>query len=301
MSSRPVPPAATTAPATGVAPPGAPTKPKFLREVLAETPRFSLASRSAASKGPARPSALLVKVPKWLADEWRAASPGTSLGSLMCQHARPVTKYAVELHDVPTAAVKLPRSFTATPVPIPTTFAFSELATARGRSDHIEAYAHGEMSLTPSIKDPAYIALSRARSAPKKQTLEAISADQHIKNQMVEGLYSNGNQPAHRVIASAQPVRREGVRLTKTMSRADLRTTLITLLREYTYWDLKTLQERTQEPMTYLKEVLNEVAVHVTRGPYQHKWTMKPELRESLAKSAEADEDVSMDVDGAEK
>ena len=58
------------------------------------------------------------------------------------------------------------------------------------------------------------------------------------------------------------------------LPRNELLDLLFPLFAEHTYWRLKTLKQRTQQPEAYLKEVLGEIGVLVKRGPYVGCWTL---------------------------
>lgn len=45
------------------------------------------------------------------------------------------------------------------------------------------------------------------------------------------------------------------------------------------YWAAKALTEHVRQPQAYLKEVLQDVATLVPRGPYVGMWTLKEEFR----------------------
>ena len=50
--------------------------------------------------------------------------------------------------------------------------------------------------------------------------------------------------------------------------------------KEYTYWPLRSLKERLNQPETYLRQTLEMVAVMLRSGPHAMQWQLKPESRE---------------------
>lgn len=76
------------------------------------------------------------------------------------------------------------------------------------------------------------------------------------------------------------------VRLEKT----ELLDLLFPLFEQAPYWHAKTLGEHTKQPVTYLKEVLAEVAVLVRAGPYAGMWTLKPEYKNQADRTAKKEE-----------
>lgn len=65
------------------------------------------------------------------------------------------------------------------------------------------------------------------------------------------------------------------------LPREELIELLITLFRQHTYWNMKGLKDQTEQPETYLREVLTSVANLNKRGPYAGMWSIRPELKES--------------------
>lgn len=61
--------------------------------------------------------------------------------------------------------------------------------------------------------------------------------------------------------------------------RNELLDVLFKLFEEYEYWSLKGLKGRTKQPESYLKEVLDEIADLIKKGPYSMKYSLKPEYR----------------------
>jgi transcription initiation factor TFIIF subunit beta len=55
---------------------------------------------------------------------------------------------------------------------------------------------------------------------------------------------------------------------------------LFRLFELYDYWTMKGLRERTKQPESYLKEVLDTMAVLIKKGPYAMKYSLKPEFKQ---------------------
>lgn len=63
------------------------------------------------------------------------------------------------------------------------------------------------------------------------------------------------------------------------MPQKDLFDLLFRLFEEYEYWLMKGLKERTRQPELYLKELLEQIANLIKKGPYTSKYNLKPEYR----------------------
>lgn len=50
---------------------------------------------------------------------------------------------------------------------------------------------------------------------------------------------------------------------------------------EYTYWPLRVLKERLQQPEAYLREVLSKIAFQAKSGVHMMEWQLRPEYRMS--------------------
>lgn len=98
-----------------------------------------------------------------------------------------------------------------------------------------------------------------------------------------------------------QPARNKADGRAIRMPKNDLLDLLFRLFEEYEYWLMKGLKERTRQPETYLKELLEEIANLIKKGPYTSKYNLKPEykrLRDAeRAARAEPERDDDDDVE----
>jgi len=63
------------------------------------------------------------------------------------------------------------------------------------------------------------------------------------------------------------------------MAKNDLIDLIFTTFEKSTYFDLKTLEDETDQPTLYLKEVLNELCIYNKRGPHKGMYEIKPEFK----------------------
>ena len=76
--------------------------------------------------------------------------------------------------------------------------------------------------------------------------------------------------------------------------------TLFGLFEKHQYYNIKDLAKGTKQPITYLKEILNEVCHYNVKNPHKNMWELKPEYRHYKAKPEEEtknDGDDSSDDD----
>lgn len=61
--------------------------------------------------------------------------------------------------------------------------------------------------------------------------------------------------------------------------REDLENMVFKLFESKAYWSLKELTESTDQPVSFLKEVLNDICTLHRRGKYKSKYELKPEYK----------------------
>lgn len=73
--------------------------------------------------------------------------------------------------------------------------------------------------------------------------------------------------------------------------------------REFQYWPMKALRQRTQQPDSYLRQVLEEVAVLIKSGRFANNYTLSDAYRDmggNEAKEAAAEAEDGDDDEGEE-
>lgn len=185
-----------------------------------------------------------------------------------------------------------------TPPPQPQTGASSSTATAAGdnrngghrytpyvktipKKTALVGKACHECIVTPSLRDGNY---SKVVSQRKAQEAEASKAKVTFLNEIPGvntasfGQNLRGHSSAFMRAQKKDPKSVEG-KATR-LPQNELLDLLFKLFEEYDYWGMKGLRERTKQPETYLKEVLDTMAVLIKKGPYAMKYTLKPEFKQ---------------------
>lgn len=70
---------------------------------------------------------------------------------------------------------------------------------------------------------------------------------------------------------------------------------LFAAFEKHQYYNIKDLVKITKQPITYLKEILNEVCNYNSKNPHRNMWELKPEYRHYKEQQAEAKKDESDD------
>ncbi|KAL8952949.1 MAG: hypothetical protein Q9222_001168 [Ikaeria aurantiellina] len=61
----------------------------------------------------------------------------------------------------------------------------------------------------------------------------------------------------------------------------DLKDMIFNCFRKYNYWPIRAMKNELDQPETYLRQVLEEVAQLVRNGPFANCWQLRPEYKES--------------------
>ena len=72
----------------------------------------------------------------------------------------------------------------------------------------------------------------------------------------------------------------KNINKTARMPQNELLDLIYECFKEYTYWPLRSLKERVQQPEAYLRQTLEMVAIMLRSGPHAMQWQLKPESRE---------------------
>ncbi|KAL8993119.1 MAG: hypothetical protein Q9169_006586 [Polycauliona sp. 2 TL-2023] len=80
----------------------------------------------------------------------------------------------------------------------------------------------------------------------------------------------------------------------------ELKDLIFGCFRKYTYWAIRNMRKTLDQPESYLKEVLEEVAMMARSGSYTNLWQLKPEYRESSYDDINADVAPGEDLGASE-
>ncbi|RIA96850.1 transcription initiation factor IIF, beta subunit-domain-containing protein [Glomus cerebriforme] len=75
---------------------------------------------------------------------------------------------------------------------------------------------------------------------------------------------------------------------TTRMPKNELIDLLFGAFEKYTYWTLRGLKDYAKQPESYLKDVLNEIAILDKRGPYNNCYHLKPEYSQQSSAASES-------------
>ncbi|KAJ1554133.1 hypothetical protein HK405_005918 [Cladochytrium tenue] len=248
-----------------------------LRQRARETESV-LSTRDAATK------VWLVKVPSFVADRWaevNAQNPdgGVDLGTLRVESTpgepASMAKISIKLPDIEWSQ-DLPRSYklSITNLAPQRSYVFTEADS--GKAEEVVGKIQHEAALTPILDDQyREIMRSRAQSAShKRKNIVTINERETKRNWRVHAANVAVDEGIALGAKKAPPTLDKRERL----PRNDLVGLILDAFTEYPYWTFKGLQERTNQPHAWLKEVIGDVLVLVKSGAYHGHYTLKPEL-----------------------
>ncbi|XP_062861882.1 general transcription factor IIF subunit 2b [Trichomycterus rosablanca] len=221
----------------------------------------------------------LVKVPKYLAQQWGKASGRGEVGKLKITKHQGKTMVSFNLNEElsvvensseKSKSVRAPREhpFTMQTVGGQTLAVFSESS-----SDQVtlEGMVVQRAECRPAVNE-SYMKL-------KKLQIEESTKPLRLSQQLEKAVTNNYKPVSNHSynVEFEKKKKEEGKR-----ARADKQKVLEMLFsafEKHQYYNIKDLVEITKQPVIYLKEILREIGVYNSRGPHKSTWELKPEYR----------------------
>ncbi|CAB1327382.1 unnamed protein product [Coregonus sp. 'balchen'] len=240
----------------------------------------------------------LVKVPKYLSQQWAKASGRGEVGKLRIGKNQGKAEVAFTLNEDLTmidslgdkpSGVQAPRDhpFTMQTVGGQTLAVFTE--TQSGQS---EERSDGSTSVSGAGTGPDKISLEgvvvqRAECRPavsesymklKRLQMEELSKPVRLSQQLDKAVTTNYKPVAnHSYNWNRQEKKEDGKR-----ARADKQQVLDMLFsafEKHQYYNIKDLVDITKQPVSYLKEILRDIGIYNVKGTHKNTWELKPEYR----------------------
>lgn len=137
-----------------------------------------------------------------------------------------------------------------------------------------------ECLVTPSFEDQNYSKVVSQRRAMEESASRAkVTLLDNIPGMNATSFGSVGLKNNLFMRAQQRNTKQSDGKATR-IPRNELLDLLFRLFEEYDYWTMKGLRERTKQPESYLKEVLDTMAVLIKKGPYAMKYSLKPEFKQ---------------------
>uniref|UniRef100_A0A8C1WS01 General transcription factor IIF subunit 2 n=2 Tax=Cyprinus carpio TaxID=7962 RepID=A0A8C1WS01_CYPCA len=223
----------------------------------------------------------LVKVPKYLSQQWAKATGRGEVGKLrICN----VLYLRLESIGQKSSMVRAPREhpFTLQTVGGQTLAVFTE--NSSGQSD---AEAGGSGTGPDKIALEGVV-VQRAECRPavsenymrlKKLQIEELSKPLRFSQQLDKAVTTNYKPVANHAynLDYEKKKKEEGKR-----ARADKQQVLDMLFsafEKHQYYNIKDLVDITKQPVIYLKEILRDIGIYNVKGTHKNTWELKPEYR----------------------
>ncbi|XP_014224333.1 general transcription factor IIF subunit 2-like [Trichogramma pretiosum] len=220
----------------------------------------------------------LVKVPKYVADRWDRAPGRIEVAKLkIAKHDRKKPEVSLKLSEA-ALALKEPdeqdipeeHKLDYSTVVHQTIGVFSEIDKKGNSSLCLEGKIVTKMECHPN-GDDKYMQL-------KMETIReaAIPARKAIQLEHFVQTYKPVSNHKHNIEYDKRK-KSEGKKM-----RGDKDTVLSVIFKAFEshqYYNIKDLVKKTNQPVGYLKEILNEVCNYNVRNPHKNMWELKPEYR----------------------
>ncbi|ORX91171.1 hypothetical protein K493DRAFT_317464 [Basidiobolus meristosporus CBS 931.73] len=236
----------------------------------------------------------LVKVPKFLAEKWdKIEEDGLDMGKVRIFEAPPTTtgrqkppKISLLIPNTPTTT-DIPREYSIqiTNQQVQNMYVFKEDGKA-GVADSLAGTVHHECGVVPVYNDE-YRRIMRGRlmQAGKPQRSVKVLSD-NDKTAMLPAARAMSEFRGNSFKKAKPNPDSKSIR----MPRNELMDLLFEGFEKYPYWTLKGIIEYTKQPVSYLKEVLNEICILNKKGPYTSMYQLKPEFKKAGKEKKEADQ-----------
>uniref|UniRef100_A0A672INB0 General transcription factor IIF subunit 2 n=1 Tax=Salarias fasciatus TaxID=181472 RepID=A0A672INB0_SALFA len=214
----------------------------------------------------------LVKVPKYLSQQWAKASGRGEVGRLrICKYVSfTLNEELTVIEGIEDKTVSAPREhpFTMQSVGGQMLAVFTETS-----SDKIalEGVVVQRAECRPAVSE-SYMRLKRLQ-------IEESSKPARLSQQLEKAVTSNykpvANHDYNREYERKK--KEEGKR-----ARADKQQVLDMLFsafEKHQYYNIKDLVDITKQPVTYLKEILRDIGIYNVKGTHKNTWELKPEYR----------------------
>jgi transcription initiation factor TFIIF subunit beta len=251
----------------------------------------------------------LVKVPKYIADRWESVNEGSQVGKLrMVKRPGAKTVISFSLTDsVVAARPDLDQSDGGTKKEIPKEHTFV-VSTVQSQTLLLLSHTAGDPEAAVPVPDKLAMegkVTQRAECRPNSNKVymnlkrEAIlKAIEPAKKTLHLDRPVNNYKPVANHAANKEYEARKKAEGKKSRGDRDrVMEILFGLFEKHQYYNIKDLVKETRQPVTYLKEILEEVCIYNRKNPHKSMWELKPEYRHYNKPEAKMDVEESSDDD----
>ncbi|XP_037982737.1 general transcription factor IIF subunit 2 [Motacilla alba alba] len=234
----------------------------------------------------------LVKVPKYLSQQWSKASGRGEVGKLRIVKNQGRTEVSFTLNEElasisdiggKPASVSAPREhpFLLQSVGGQTLTVFTETSVENQSDEKSESGSADKLALEGIVVQRAECrpAASENYMKLKRLQIEESSKPVRLSQQLDKAVTTNYKPVANHQynIEYEKKKKEDGKR-----ARADKQQVLDMLFsafEKHQYYNIKDLVDITKQPVIYLKEILREIGIYNVKGTHKNTWELKPEYR----------------------
>ncbi|GAQ90045.1 Transcription initiation factor IIF beta subunit [Klebsormidium nitens] len=225
----------------------------------------------------------LAKVPHFVSEAWRSPASGAAdvgrLRMVVDPTAEPGTPAAapqMTVHVTGNEAAAMPREFQLN---IHSGFAPMQLFSESTQGQvAVEGRITAKFDMQPRSVDAAYHRLFQDRvikATSKTRYSQVLDEDRRTGTTIIP----INDERAKGLAPLAPGAKKSDTRRARDLSTDDLRDLLFSLFERKQRWTLKDLVAETRQPHSFLKEVLNDVAVYNKRGEFQGSYELKADFK----------------------
>ncbi|KAM4863902.1 general transcription factor IIF subunit 2-like isoform X1 [Urocitellus parryii] len=221
----------------------------------------------------------LVKVPKYLSQQWATAPGRGEVGKLRIAKNQGKTEVSFTLnedlaniHDIggKPASVSAPREH-----PFVLQRVEGQMLTVFSES------SSGKLSLEGKVEQRAECrpVASENYMRLKRLQIEESSKPVRVSQQLEKAVTTNYKPVAdHQCNIEYQRKKKNDGKRVKA-DKQHVLDTLFCAFEKHQYYNLKDLVDITKQPVGYLKDILKEIGIYNTKGIHKNTWELKPEYR----------------------
>uniref|UniRef100_A0A8D3AKF5 General transcription factor IIF subunit 2 n=1 Tax=Scophthalmus maximus TaxID=52904 RepID=A0A8D3AKF5_SCOMX len=222
----------------------------------------------------------LVKVPKYLSQQWAKASGRGEVGKLrICKYVSfTLNEELTVLEGLESKTATVPREhpFTMQSVGGQMLAVFTENSSGECPSTSLDRIALEGVVVQRAECRPA---VSESYMRLKRLQIEESSKPTRLSQQLEKAVTSNYKPVANHAynLEYDRKKKEEGKR-----ARADKQQVLDMLFsafEKHQFYNIKDLVDITKQPVSYLKEILRDIGVYNVKGTHKNTWELKPEYR----------------------
>ncbi|XP_048833838.1 general transcription factor IIF subunit 2b [Brienomyrus brachyistius] len=233
----------------------------------------------------------LVKVPKYLSQQWAKASGRGEVGKLRIVKNQGKAEVSFTLNEELTtidcvgekaSSVRAPRDhpFTMQTVGGQTLAVFTENSSGQSE-DRSEGSAPDKLVLEGVVVQRAECrpAVSENYMQLKRLQIEESSKPVRLSQQLEKPVTTNYKPVSNHTynVEYEKKKKEEGKRARG--DRQQVLDMLFSAFEKHQYYNIKDLVDITKQPVTFLKEILHDIGIYNVKGTHKNTWELRPEYR----------------------